>query len=139
MDEHNLFFRLIDSSAGYDETEWHAFMDVNPDSNMSDMIHSWFNFESGDAYGWQPDNITKEQLDSGWAEGINAFVFDLGFKTLVMYDIQIINRKELILFREDNEHKEAEKLNNIIEIVEDYFDIDLNEPYILEHLKKSLK
>jgi hypothetical protein len=128
----HLFYRKIEKNLGafrkienpkFVDCGWSAFMDVNENSKMSEILHSVFNFDAGDSCTWPCDNISKEEIDKLWSSGQRAFVFQFGYKEVILYDLRIITQKEIVQFYEDEKTNRANAISKIIELAKDWFDV----------------
>jgi hypothetical protein len=97
---------------------YNIHFDVNPSTKMSGLLHQVFNFDAGDVYGWPCDNITKEELDRLYDAGQRAFVLNLGYKEVILYDIKLITQDEYLTYN----RLTSGLRTRLIELLTDHFD-----------------
>ena len=92
---------------------------------ISDYVHSAFNYEAGDVYGWPPNNIEPEYVDQWFAKGQTKFVCHTGQYVNLVIDIEIVNdtdtqaRRQRLYEAALKTEKDAKRLVLLEELLEE--------------------
>lgn len=140
----HLFFKIIERKNSLPvgkDGDYSLFMDVGEgEEKISEIIHSWINYEEGDSYAWSVKNIEKEEIDKLWNMGQRAFVLNFGYKETILYDITLITHEEYRKYLEIERKGKELFVDNIFNVCKEYDTSDLDDlPYLRKDLKKALK
>jgi hypothetical protein len=141
----HLYYRQIECDKS-DETKissfvdcgYNIFMDVK-EPNLSETLHSIFDYEAGDVYAWPCDNIEKEEIDRLYTLGQRSFVLVFGYKEVIIYDLRYITQSEYIEFNKKQNANRVNFANDIMDAVtKEVNDLDVIE-YLENYVKKSIE